>query len=181
MKITFIRHGQTDHNIQDVIQGHTETEINEQGRKQADEVGKRAKEKGYFSRIICSPRLRARQTAEIINNHLGIPMEVWDEVGEIDFGTFANKNWDQVAREAKNPNIKHEFRRMNFDLTPFQGESKLQVQKRLIEAMKKLSKDYPDEHVIIVSHAPIIRMAFHLLKDEYPAVIENAHMYEFEL
>ncbi len=190
MKLTFIRHGETDHNTKDVIQGRTETEINEHGKSQAEAVGKLAAEKmaadkqagqTTFSQIICSPRLRAQQTAGIINTHLNLPLEIWEEVGEIDFGSFANKSWTQVAEEANNPNIKEEFRAMNFDLTPFQGESKIQVQSRLQSAIEKLYKEYPNEHIIIVTHAPIIRMTFHLLKNESPFVIENARMYEFEI
>lgn len=190
MKLTFIRHGETDHNTKDIIQGHTETEINENGKRQADDTGKLAAEKMLtdkktgqktFSRIICSPRLRAQQTAKIINTYLNLPIEIWDEVGEIDFGSFANKSWTQVAEEANNPNIKTEFRNMNFDLTPFQGESKTQVQSRLQRAIEKLYHEHPNEHIIIVTHAPIIRMTFHLLKNESPFMIENAHMYEFEI
>lgn len=187
MKLTIIRHGETDHNVKEIIQGHTETELNENGRHQANLAGKLAEEKitqgeiPAFSRIICSPRLRAQQTAAIINKHLHLPIETWSEFNEINFGTFSNKTWDEAQEMAKNPNMKTEFRKMNFDLMPFQGESKEQVKNRIESALEKIHNTYPEEHVLIVTHAPIIRMVFHLLKGEQLSGIENAKMYEFEI
>lgn len=187
MKITLIRHGETDHNTKDIIQGITETEINENGRQQADLAGKLAEEKinqgelPAFSRIICSPRLRAQQTAKIINQYLYLDIETWDEFGEINFGSFANKSWTQVAEETKDPNIKTEFKKMNFDLTPYSGESRNQVEDRISGALEKIHTTYPNEHVLVVTHAPIVRMVCHILKGEQLSLVENAKMYEFEI
>lgn len=185
MKLSFIRHGETDHNTKEIIQGRTETELNERGKEQADIRGQELK-KTYpqeipFSRIITSPRLRARQTAEIIQKYLHLPMEVWEEFDEVHFGDFANKSWGEVATMTNDPEIQKKFRSMNFDLTHAQGESNSDVRTRIKHAIEKMHQEDPSGHFLIVTHAPIIRMIFHLFEGEAPPIVENAKLYEFEV
>lgn len=75
-RIFLIRHGETDHNKQKIIQGREiDSPLNEQGREQATKTGRYLKlhhsdDKNVKSQIICSSQLRAIQTAEIINQYL---------------------------------------------------------------------------------------------------------------
>lgn len=65
MKLYLVRHGQTNWNLEGRIQGQTNIPLNDKGRKQAQQ----AKEKLQnipIDLIICSPLMRARETAEII-------------------------------------------------------------------------------------------------------------------
>ena len=66
MKILVTRHGQTDWNLDKKVQGKADIELNEKGRQQAEETKKLLDYKD-IDLIICSPLIRARQTAEIIN------------------------------------------------------------------------------------------------------------------
>ncbi len=185
MKLSFVRHGETDHNTKEIIQGRMETELNERGKQQADVRGKEltvAKDSGIkFSRIICSPRLRAQQTAKIINTYLNLPIEIWKEFDEVHFGNFVNKSWSEVATITNDPEIQKKFRSMNFDLTHAQGESNSDVRTRIKHAIEKMHQEDPNGHFLIVTHAPIIRMIFHLLNGEAPQIVENAKLYEFEV
>ena len=40
IRVFIVRHGQTDHNVQKILQGHLDTDINETGKEQAEIVGK---------------------------------------------------------------------------------------------------------------------------------------------
>jgi broad specificity phosphatase PhoE len=73
----FIRHGQTDWNLKEVWQGQTDIPLNETGHAQARSAISILSGKG-ISRIVSSPLIRAHKTAEIINEHLSVPLLVVD-------------------------------------------------------------------------------------------------------
>lgn len=87
MKIYLIRHGQTDWNTEGRIQGSYDSELNENGIRQAKELGARLLESQVnFSRIYSSKQKRAYKTAEIISNITGKPLERVAGLEEINLG-----------------------------------------------------------------------------------------------
>jgi len=83
MKILYVRHGKSTANANATI-GVPETKLADEGIEQAQVTGQDLK--GHnVSNIICSPFIRAQQTAEIIAGELGIPIhdiEIIDELHE---------------------------------------------------------------------------------------------------
>ena len=66
MKLLLVRHGQTDYNKADLIQGQEkDIPLNDEGRRQVQLTARGIPLE--VSRIISSPLKRAFQTAEIIN------------------------------------------------------------------------------------------------------------------
>jgi len=76
----FIRHGETLLNSKHIRQGE-EGALSENGRRQAESVG-RAIENLSIKRIISSTYPRAKETAEIINTHLNVPIRYSALLGE---------------------------------------------------------------------------------------------------
>ena len=69
--IVLIRHGETDANLHRIIQGgDLDTELNNTGKKQAEKCGKFLSKHFTFGKIICSPMIRTKQTAEIVCKEL---------------------------------------------------------------------------------------------------------------
>lgn len=88
--ITFVRHGITDHNIENRAQGHTQNPLNETGRAQAARVAKRLAKENWDV-FISSDLRRARETAEIIAAEIGKPVDFYDErLREMDRGLIAD-------------------------------------------------------------------------------------------
>lgn len=71
--VYFVRHGQSFDNARPVFQS-TESPLNELGERQALLIANRVS-KLEFDRLISSPTLRARQTAEAISEKTGRPIE----------------------------------------------------------------------------------------------------------
>ena len=71
MKIYVVRHGQTDWNFMNKLQGQTDIELNDIGREQARNAAELMKGK-KVDLIISSPLKRARETANIINNNYNL-------------------------------------------------------------------------------------------------------------
>lgn len=180
MKLYFIRHGETDHNVKGIVQGNgVDAPLNEHGKQQAHDAGKSITM--HIDLIIASPLLRAQQTASIINEYIHAPIETREEIGEIDFGTLDNHTWDEIAQLSGNQNVWLESRKAHYDFTAHGGESGAHVKHRIATFVERIKKEHPDASILVVTHAGIIRMAHHLLKNEEKHIIENAQIHEFDI
>jgi len=85
--IYIIRHGQTELNNRQVLQGRSDLPLNAQGIAQAEAAARRFRERDViFNRVLSSPLKRAVQTAQIIAP--GIAVETDDRLTEMDYGPY---------------------------------------------------------------------------------------------
>lgn len=85
--IYLIRHGQTELNNAQVLQGRSDYPLNEAGIQQAQEAAQKLRERGIrFSHVYSSPLIRAVQTAEIVAP--GIQPVLDDRLLEMDYGPY---------------------------------------------------------------------------------------------
>ena len=87
MKFYVTRHGQTAWNQQNIVCGITDISLDETGMQQARETAERLRDI-HLDRVICSPLLRARQTAELICQGREIPFSVDKRVREQNYGIY---------------------------------------------------------------------------------------------
>ena len=87
MEILLTRHGQTDWNVLKKVQGKANIPLNEKGMEQAQKVKVQLKNE-TIDLILCSPLVRAVETAKIINSGRNIPIEIAEKLSERDFGEF---------------------------------------------------------------------------------------------
>ena len=71
-EICLVRHGQTDWNFQEIIQGREDIPLNEVGKKQASQSAA-ALQAESWDIIISSPLIRAQETAKEIAGAIGLP------------------------------------------------------------------------------------------------------------
>jgi len=82
----FLRHGETDWNAQGLSQGHTDIPLNAVGLAQAKRAA-RSLEGSGIATIVSSPLGRARVTAEIVAEALGLSIAAFDDdLREVNFG-----------------------------------------------------------------------------------------------
>lgn len=87
MKLYITRHGQTDWNLNKVIQGKTDIALNETGRTQARVI--QAELSGVkLDYIFSSPLIRAVETAQIINEGHQLTIHCDERLSERGFGDF---------------------------------------------------------------------------------------------
>ena len=93
--IYFVRHGQTEWNAIRRMQGQWNSDLNELGRSQAERNGQFLA--GLkIDHIVASPLDRTRQTAEIINRHLGLEIQFDERIMEWHCGDWSGEMWDEV-------------------------------------------------------------------------------------
>ncbi len=85
--ILLLRHGQTDWNAQGRLQGRTDVALNAEGIFGARRAARDLAGWGV-TRILCSPLIRATQTARIVAAATGTPVAADPRLIERDFGTL---------------------------------------------------------------------------------------------
>ena len=87
MKLYIARHGQTTWNVDDLVCGRADVPLTELGHQQAQKLAQSSLDK-KIDVILCSPMLRARQTAQAVSDAIGVPIQIDDRLMEFDFGSF---------------------------------------------------------------------------------------------
>ena len=149
-KLIIIQHCQSEHHINNMSGGWTDTPLTQLGRKQADIIGKRLRAEILDEKYILytSDLKRAFQTAEIIGNHLKLEMHIERDLREINTGIAAGKTKDW-ANAHRNPRAEKGF---NLDHQEFpQGETWKQFYIRVCDCMERITKS-EDQNYIIVTH-----------------------------
>ena len=86
--IFLVRHGQTEWNAVQRMQGRLNSDLNERGREQADAHGRLLRGMGIEA-VFCSPLGRARQTSEIMGRYVTAPVTYDDRIVEWDCGDWS--------------------------------------------------------------------------------------------
>ncbi|CAH2600175.1 Histidine phosphatase family protein [Rhodovastum atsumiense] len=81
----FLRHGETDWNAQGLSQGNVDIPLNANGIAQARAAAQVLRNRGIAT-VMASPLSRARATAEIVAEALGLPVTFDPELKEVSFG-----------------------------------------------------------------------------------------------
>jgi probable phosphoglycerate mutase len=155
MKLLFVRHGETDWNKQEKIQGSTDTDLNETGLQQAQELGKELEKESNKIRKIYTSRLkRAKLTAEMIAQHIGATVIVLDGLEELDLGIWEGLSWTEV--QARYPEEFAAFAANRRYTQIRDGESYQIMLDRLFAALGKVINER-EEEVLLVTHSAVIR------------------------
>lgn len=151
------RHGQTDWNINFLLQGVTDIPMNQTGIEQV-KLAAQAIKRDDWDLILTSPLGRARQTAEIIYDQVGFD-EVLEEqlLIERSFGEAEGLSHEQWKQKYS-----------NLDEIPG-GESRTQLAIRSGVLLDNVSKQFAGKRVLAVSHGALIRTLIAIAsQDELP-------------
>ena len=89
MTIYIVRHGQTEENLQRILQGHMPGTLTEKGKEQVRKAAELLSKEGIkFTRLISSDLKRAMDSAQIISDKLNLPIIPMEILRERDWGKF---------------------------------------------------------------------------------------------
>lgn len=96
--IWFVRHGETEWNAAGRMQGQWNSDLNQRGRAQAA-VSAQLLAGQPIERLVVSPLARTRQTADIINATLDVPVTLDDRIKEWDCGDWSGSLYQDVTKQ----------------------------------------------------------------------------------
>jgi broad specificity phosphatase PhoE len=139
----YLRHGETDWNRQGLSQGTNDIPLNELGLAQAREAAKRLRNRGIAS-IVASPLVRARVTAEIVGEALGLAVTIEPDLREVGWGVHEGQplaEWfhDWIAGHT----------------TPDGAESFSELRRRAVAGLNRAMGQPPA--VLVVAHGGVFR------------------------
>ena len=94
-RIVLWRHGRTEWNVAGRVQGQTDVPLDDVGRQQARESAARLATLGP-SRILSSDLMRAADTAAVLGELSGVPVETDERLRELEFGAREGLTWDEA-------------------------------------------------------------------------------------
>lgn len=174
-----LRHGQTALSIESRFSGlGSDPELTAEGREQARVAGERLRAH-EFDAIITSPLRRARQTAEVVSALVTVldtgsadPV-IEDGLRETDFGAWEGLTFAEVGRKWKD-----ELAAWLADPTvaPPGGESFVDTDKRVGEAIEGLRERYPGQRLLVVSHVTPIKLLVRRALDAPMSSLYRMHL-----
>lgn len=144
--LSIVRHARTEANAGGLLQGRLDLPLDEVGRSQAAAITRVVT---AVDRVVCSPALRARQTAEV----LGLEPTIDERWHEMAYGSFEGMAISDVPAEQWQRWITEP------DYAPEGGESLRQLGERVRAACDDLLDEARERHVVVVTHATPVKVA----------------------
>lgn len=108
--------------------------------------------------IVSSPLQRCRAFAEILAERHGLPLALDARLAEVGFGVWEGRSAAEI--EQATPGAVARFRHDPVNARPPGAEPLIEFYARVAAALDDMVAQYPAQHVLLVGHAGVIRMAF---------------------
>jgi broad specificity phosphatase PhoE len=164
--IGLIRHGITDWNELKRAQGISDIPLNKVGIKQALALANKLFFEEKWHVIISSDLTRAKETAQIIADHLNLPLCIFvQRIREINCGEI-----EGTTEEERLQKWGINWRDLNLGIEKFE-----EVAKRGLDFLEEAVITYKDKRILVVSHGALIGLTLQrLLPELFPTTyIEN--------
>ncbi len=168
-----VRHGETEKNQKGILNGVRSNEpIKPESFDLARDLGKRLPKD--ILRIYSGDLLRVRQTADLINESLNLPISYHSDINERDFGDCSDLTWEQAAE--KYPGHTHEKdSALEFDYSDVGGEDVKHFSRRVVEFLEqiKLENVGNDKPILMVTSDGVMRVLYFYRRGTMLGYISN--------
>lgn len=157
LKIYLTRHGETEWNKENRLQGWKDSDLTLNGKENARLLGKRLNDAPIDS-IYTSPSKRAVHTAKLIRGTRNLSIQEETNLREIYFGKWEGCTKESIEAEFKEEydhfwNVPHLYNPLNH-----QGETLQDLQDRVISVLHRITAKHRNGTILIVAHAVVIRV-----------------------
>lgn len=149
-KLCVTRHGETDWNIAQILQGWIDVPMNDTGRRQSQDLAESLA--GFnFSRICSSPLRRSAETAEIIAAIWGLPPpDLYEGLKERNFGLIQGQPKSEL--QLTHPGLYDEIQNRNPAADFDEGESLDHFADRVLAALDDIASEHSTDRILVITH-----------------------------
>jgi broad specificity phosphatase PhoE len=152
--LLLLRHGQSEWNADGRWQGQADPPLSELGEEQARDAAERLRAT-TFSSVVASDLRRARTTAEILAEALGLPLEIDQGLREIDVGSWTGLTRSEIR--ARWPGELAAWSEGHRE-SPLGGETRTHLVARARASLARAAGRAPSgARVLVVTHGALIR------------------------
>jgi broad specificity phosphatase PhoE len=148
-RLFLIRHGRSVWNAEGRIQGHADPPLDDVGREQARRLAGRL-QGGAMVALYTSPLQRARETADIIGQALGVPVVADERLKEYGIGVVTGLTFEQVAEQYPDVARRWTAAQEHLDIPGEEGSA--QFRARVVAAFDDILARHADGPVGVVAH-----------------------------
>ncbi len=152
--LIIIRHGESVANKEDVCIGHTDLDLSEKGKLQAQLTAEYIIENYKVDKIYSSDLKRAYNTAKAVADKLNLPVIPNKNLREMYFGEWENRKISDLIENEE------EFKmwKKNIGCTKSPGgETVRDMYERVLAEVEKIAKENDGKTVLIATHATPVR------------------------
>ncbi|MBY3623334.1 histidine phosphatase family protein [Acinetobacter sp. CUI P1] len=173
--IYLTRHGQTEWNVQNRMQGHMDSELTALGVQQAEWLSK-GMHAATLDVIYASPSPRALRTAEIIRGERNTPLKTSEAFKEIGMGIWEGRDSTELETEYSE---QHRYFWQDPEKFKVEGsETFAEVQARALEKLQEILAEHQGETILIVTHTVVIKLLMAYFEGrELPKLWELPYIY----
>jgi probable phosphoglycerate mutase len=139
---------------QDTLGDRDGISLSEAGRKEAAGLADRLG-RVDLAAVFTSPLTRAQETAHAIADTRGLRIITETALREVDVGRWNGRKIEQVSRL----DSWKRFHRFRSGARFPDGEMMIEVQTRVVSFLERVSREYGDRSIAVVSHADVLRCA----------------------
>ena len=161
----FIRHGETESNVNGLLHGVTDVPLNSRGMQQAELIGSRLATDDRLDRIVASPLVRAFDTASAIQRRSRLPLRIHHGLREMNFGSAEGIPFTEVAEIY--PRESESFLDPDNLYARYPGgESRGEFVRRVSTTVDDIASQYAGQHIVVVAHGGFISATIAVLLRE---------------
>jgi len=158
-EMIIVRHGETEGNRTQTLQGQSNTDLNQMGRLQVERLARRLQKQPPFTAVYSSDLQRTMDTARIILEKIpAAPLIPTPALREWNLGHLQGHTWAEL--EEKSPGVRDAFRQAGDDVQAPGGEKRSELEKRVWDCLQSLALRHVGERILLVSHGGALRSMF---------------------
>lgn len=174
-----LRHAPTVWNREKRIQGQLDSPLTREGEMMARQWGAMLR-RCAWDRILLSDLGRTRQTAELMNLALKLPMTSDPRLREKNWGEWTGRTIVQIRRQSDDRLAAMESAGWGF--RPPGGEDRAEVWERGHRALIEASLSWPGEKILVVTHEGMIKCLVYRLAERHffpsePPLLRRGHLH----